>query len=304
MKRATIVLLWLSTVVLVLPLRGDAQSDGKAVFVTNCQSCHTVRVEGITEGQAVRKALNIDWTRLCRECTPDLSDVGQRRKADWLKAYLKNDKKGRNGLKHNELPITQDGKPLIVKGAGSSLPLGGTLSDEEIGSVVQWLTTLKNAPPQVAPNVMPDRPADAPSKPNPTSLSAPEAADLLQTAKSVAIVGKTGQQMMNRAMWNPNGERARQKVEAVMAAWGRYAVAPRLEDADLVIVVTEYQKNLSLLRRANLVADMKVFRGGQEPTADTPTVWAGDASEGLSQPATKVAEKFRDFVKGLPPRDP
>ncbi len=239
MKRATIVLLWLSTVVLALPIRGGAQSDGKAVFVTNCQSCHTVRAESITEGESIRKALNIDWTRLCRECTPDLSDIGQRRKADWLKSYLKNDKKGRNGLKHNELPITQDGKPLIMKGAGSSLPLGGTLSDEEIETVVQWLTTLKNAPPQEAPNAIADRPAAAPSTPNATSLPAPEAADLLQTAKTVAIVGKTGQQMMNRAMWNPNGERARQKVEAVMTAWGRYAVAQRLEDADLVIVVTE-----------------------------------------------------------------
>src|SRR5512139_423696 len=225
MKRATIVLLWLSTVVLVLPIRGDAQSDGKAVFVTNCQSCHTVRAVGLTEGQAMRKALNIDWTRLCGECTPDLSDIGQRRKTDWLKAYLKNDKKGRNGLKHNELPITQDGKPLIMKGPGSSLPLGGTLSDAEIETVVQWLTTLRNAPPQVALNAA-DRPAAAPSKPNATSLPAPEAADLLQTAKTVAIVGKTGQQMMNRAMWNPNGERARQKVEAVITAWGRYAVAP------------------------------------------------------------------------------
>jgi hypothetical protein len=109
---------------------------------------------------------------------------------------------------------------------------------------------------------------------------------------------------MDRLIWNPNGDRARQKVEDVLGAWGRYEIVPHAEDADLVLVVTEFQKNLSWYRLSNLVAELRVFPGGQVPTPDMPILWFGDATEGFNQPATKVAQKFRDFVMTLPVQPP
>lgn len=157
--------------------------------------------------------------------------------------------------------------------------------------------TVKKAPTEPMP-------AAAPSQAVAPAASKAEAAKLLLEARTVAVVGLTGRKMADRLMWNPNGERARQKVEEVITAWGRYNIVARPEDADLVIVVTELQKNVNLIQLANLVAEMKVYRGGQELTPDMPSLWSGDAKEGLKQPSTKVAEKFRDFVKSLPASSP
>jgi hypothetical protein len=56
-----------------------------------------------------------------------------------LKAYLKGEKKGRNGLKHNELPVKADGKALILKAKGKQF----TLTDEEEDALVNWVISLK-----------------------------------------------------------------------------------------------------------------------------------------------------------------
>jgi hypothetical protein len=62
-------------------------------------------------------------------------------------------------------------------------------------------------------------------------------------------------------------------------------------------VVFETQKNLNLIRRANLVAELKVYPGGAAPTDETPVLWSGEATESFKKmPATQVAEKFRDYV--------
>src|SRR5512144_775606 len=81
-----------------------ADIDAKALFQTKCAVCHSVESEGIAPGH-LNAVLNIDWKRTCKDCSPDLSGLGERRRdAKWLKAYLKGEKKGRNGLRHNELP--------------------------------------------------------------------------------------------------------------------------------------------------------------------------------------------------------
>jgi mono/diheme cytochrome c family protein len=298
-KGTIALILCVSAVAFLISVEAAPQGDGKAVFVAKCQQCHSVRSEGITEG-GIQAAFRVNWTAHCNDCTPDLSGVGERRKPDWLKAYLKNDKKGRNGLKHSQLPVASNGKAYILEGA-----IVPTLADKEADAVIVWLMSVKKAPPDAMSAVAPPRPpAPPPTKAKGAPLPKEEAANLLLSAKNVAVIGETGKQMMERAMWDPDGERAKRNVEEVLTAWGRYTVVPHAEDADLVIVVTEFQKNLNIVRLANLVCEMKVYRGGQEPTGEGPIVWSGDASEGLHQPSRKVAEKFRDFVKALPARPP
>jgi len=131
--------------------------------------------------------------------------------------------------------------------------------------------------------------------------------DPLLTAKTVAVTGVAGAQTTNRDIWNPNGSRASLKVEEAMREWGRYKVVFRLEDADLVLVVTEMQKDFGPAKPARLVAELKVYPGGKEPTQDTPILWSNEAVEaGGKQPSAKVAEMFKDYVRKLPrsPRTP
>jgi hypothetical protein len=301
MTRVPVVILALSATFLLGSLRTATGSDGKSVFLAKCQLCHSVNSQAIaSHGFA---AGMIDWSRQCRGCNADLSDVEKRRKADWLKAYLRNEKKGRNGLKHNEVPLTQDGKALIMKFGASEVPYAGPLGDDELEALVEWLTMLKASSPVAPADTGASKGVEVtPSNAQAVALPREETDKVLRSAQTVAIIGQAGKQMMDRAMWNPDSERARRKVTAVISEWARYTLVERAEDADLVLVVTEFQKNINLLRRANLVAEMRVYRGGQPPSADTPVVWSGDAAEGFSQPATKVAEKFRDFVKALPQR--
>ncbi len=271
-----------------------AQADGKAVFLEKCQTCHTVRSEGITAAGPQQATIN--WTRQCPDCTADLSGVGERRKPDWLKAYLRNDKKGPNGLKHEEVPLVLKGEYYIVKGG-----LPPAISGAETDAVIAWLITVKAVPPDATPPP-PPRPASAwPPKAKAAPMPKEEAARLLLSAKNVAVVGQTGKLMMDRLMWNPDGARAKRNVEEVIADWGRYKIVSDREDADLVIVVTEFQKNVLVIGVGKLVCEMTVFPGGQQ-TGEPRSVWSDDASEGLHQPSRKVAEKFRDFVKALGPR--
>lgn len=122
---------------------------------------------------------------------------------------------------------------------------------------------------------------------------------LLQ-ARKVALIGETGQRMMDRGWANPNGERGREKLLKVLTKWGRYEIVKDPTDADLVLVLTEFQKNINIMKRANLVAELKVYRGGATPTEQTPVLWSGDASENFRRmPATGVGEKFRDHVMKL-----
>jgi len=125
----------------------------------------------------------------------------------------------------------------------------------------------------------------------------------LLTAKTVAVIGAAGKQITNRDIWNPNGSRASLKAEEAMREWGRYKVVFRVEDADLVLVVTEMQKDFGPEKTARLVAELKVYPGHKEPTPDTPILWADEAVEmGGKQPSAKVSEMFKEYVKNLKKR--
>jgi hypothetical protein len=123
---------------------------------------------------------------------------------------------------------------------------------------------------------------------------------MLLNAKTVGIVGKTGKQMMDRGWANPNGQRAKEKVATALSDWGRYLIVDDPRTADLILVVFETQRNLNLIKRANLVAELKVYPGGAAPTDETPVLWSGEAAESFRKmPATQVAEKLRDHVLSL-----
>jgi hypothetical protein len=280
-------------VVLFNALPQSSDVDGKAVFQAKCASCHSVESVGIAPGH-LNAVLNIDWKRTCKDCSADLSGLGERRTdAKWLKAYLKGEKKGRNGLRHNELPVTLNGDALIMKDGPGQF----TLTDAEGDALVKWLLTLRRGGSKVTSST--GAGSSAPSAVQPTPA---EAASLLLNARTVAVIGNTGVQLQNRLWANPSGDRAKEKVEAVLKEWGKYQIVDLGEHPDMVIVVLESQKNLSLFKRANLVAELKVHRGGQELTDETPVIWSGEAAEGFSKlPATKVAEMFRDYVMKLPP---
>jgi hypothetical protein len=99
-------------------------------------------------------------------------------------------------------------------------------------------------------------------------------------------------------LWaNPDGKRGREKVAAVLSHWGRYRIVDDPLAADLILVVFETQKNLNLIKRANLVAELKAYPGGAILTEETPVLWSGEAREGFRKmPSTQVAEKFKDHV--------
>ncbi len=142
-RAARALLASLSPLVLFVALPGAAQIDGKKVFQDHkCTFCHSVDSEGISGG-SLAKGMHIPWTDGCPDCTGDLSTAGDRRPdRKWLRAYLKNQKKGWNGLRHNEVPFTLDNSAevLVLRGATS---LQSELTDEEVDALVSWLVTLK-----------------------------------------------------------------------------------------------------------------------------------------------------------------
>ena len=129
--------------------------------------------------------------------------------------------------------------------------------------------------------------------------------DSLLKGRTIAVVGKTGKQLKDRLWANPDGARGKEKVVTVLRGWGRYQIVDDPVTADLVAVVTEVQKNLSLLRLANLVSELRIYRGGEPVTDHTPVLWSGDASESFRKmPSTQAAEKFKDYVTKLETANP
>lgn len=143
MKRATVLLASLSPLALLVALLGAGQTDGKTVFhEKKCTDCHSVGSEGIAATNKWPLASMIDWTRRCDYCTADLSTIGERRNAKWLKAYLKGKERAQNGLKHNMIGFTNDRRIVWeVKP-----PDFATFTDEEehsLDALVAWLASLK-----------------------------------------------------------------------------------------------------------------------------------------------------------------
>ena len=90
-----------------------AGGSGKAIFEQyKCMKCHTIESQGIQrDGKAPEGGTK----------PPDLSDVGNRHKSDWIQKWL---------LKEEE----QHGKKHIKKFSGS---------DDELKTLATWLGGLK-----------------------------------------------------------------------------------------------------------------------------------------------------------------
>jgi cytochrome c2 len=87
-------------------------SDGKSVFKDNkCDKCHTMESQGIDRNGAAPPGKQ----------PPDLSGVGLKHNADWIKGWL---------LKTEE----QNGKKHLKKWTGS---------DDELATITKWLAAQK-----------------------------------------------------------------------------------------------------------------------------------------------------------------
>jgi len=143
--RSAAVFVGLSPVVLLTALLAAAQMDGKTVFVEKkCHGCHSIDSAGISSRQAPHPlASSIDWQRHCDGCTPDLSTIGERRNAEWLKAYLKCKKNGPNGQKHNGIYLKGSPAGIAWRFASDDVPLFADKSDDAaLDALVTWLVTL------------------------------------------------------------------------------------------------------------------------------------------------------------------
>jgi len=194
----------------------------------------------------------------------------------------------------------------VLAGAGETAVAGATRSWPTQASAAQASgehALALHVPATLAPDRAPA--TQSPAAQVPAAQPAAPAPDTnpLLAAKTVVVIGAAGTQTTNRDIWNPNGSRASLKVEEAMRDWGRYKVIFRVEDADLVLVVTELQKDFGPSKPARLVAELKVYPGHQQPTPDTPILWSDEAVElGGKQPSAKVAEMFKDYVKKLKTR--
>lgn len=112
----------LSLLIMMLALAGFAaaaeetkEPPGKTAFLANkCNTCHAISTEGIT---AKIKATG-------KKVPPDLSNVGEKRNADWIVKYLKKTE-AINNEKH---------------------PKGWTGKEEDLTAISKWLETLKKPP--------------------------------------------------------------------------------------------------------------------------------------------------------------
>ncbi len=113
---------------------------------------------------------------------------------------------------------------------------------------------------------------------------------------SAAVAGDTGPEWGGGRITKPHV--AKQKVEDVIRKWGRYTVSDGPEKADLVlVVVVRAHAKFGVPTESN---ELFVFRAGTVPDKDTPVLWqSGDMKAMAGFPATKVTNKFREYVQGL-----
>lgn len=94
----------------------ETAEEGKKIFLANkCNMCHSLEAEKIektTGGFQKSKEKNVP---------PDLSNVGSRRSADWMKLYLMKKEKNQNVL-----------HVRLYKG-----------SETDLDTLTKWLATLK-----------------------------------------------------------------------------------------------------------------------------------------------------------------
>lgn len=110
-KIASVFLIVLFLSALLYNVKAVESSSGKEIFIkAKCNMCHSITSQSI---EAKKKSDN----------TPDLSNIGTKFKADFLKTYLKKESE-QNGKKHQ----------IAFKG-----------EDADFETLINWLLTLKTS---------------------------------------------------------------------------------------------------------------------------------------------------------------
>ncbi len=123
---------------------------------------------------------------------------------------------------------------------------------------------------------------------------------LVVSAKSVAIISRLGEvAQTGRLMWDPNPDKAKDKLEKAVRAWGRLTIVDDPAAADLVLVIVEGNRS-SFLKQGELYEVLLAFPGGSSESEDSQPLWQQEAKEGFGgRPADKLLERFRKYVEGL-----
>lgn len=112
MKKLLLLVFLLLTGLVSIKAQTAQEPKGKSIFKENkCIGCHAIETQGL-----LKKG---------KSSAPDLSNTGNKLKADFLKKYLKKEE-SQNDLKH----------PINFKG-----------SDEDFVVLTDWLVTLKKQEP-------------------------------------------------------------------------------------------------------------------------------------------------------------
>ena len=115
-----------SSVVLTVSLSGVSHAakplDGKPIFTKyKCNSCHSIEAAGV-----VKKAAPEEGATTSKMKPPDLSDVGLKKKADWIALFLQKKEKLEGEL-----------HPKKFRG-----------TDSELKTLTAWLETMKTEKPE------------------------------------------------------------------------------------------------------------------------------------------------------------
>jgi hypothetical protein len=123
---------------------------------------------------------------------------------------------------------------------------------------------------------------------------------LLVSAKSVAIVSRLGEVAeTGRLMWDPNPDKAKDKLQKAVREWGRLTIVDDPAAADLVLVIVEGNRS-SFIKQGELYEVLLAFPGGSSEREDSKPLWQQEAKEGFGgRPADKLLERFRKYVEGL-----
>jgi hypothetical protein len=96
----------------------------------------------------------------------------------------------------------------------------------------------------------------------------------------------------------PSAARALEGLEKAIAKWGRFTVVNAPEEADLVLVIVEGNRN-SGVREGVLTENLAVFPGGSANT-DAPVLWQSQSHDGGVRdyrPVARTVDEFRSAIE-------
>jgi|GEM_PF-6544781 len=131
----------------------------------------------------------------------------------------------------------------------------------------------------------------------------------MKQAKKVAVFINLGTSLPG--WYQPSYERAKKLVGEKLTKQKLELVA-KASDADLVLVVVEYNVNAGTSASAQSVGgtttvhaqdhncladDLKVYKGGKQPTPDDSPIWSANESCGWSWPLNRAMDKLGKAMK-------